>query len=172
MKARKIYQHIHQFRENALRKLVDWANPIYCGLMPKNRRWRVQRAALRQMPEGSFGRDYADFMDKNQFNELPFLEIHDAYHVLLGYPTTVVDEARLAFWLFGNGSRRIEVLNSVNGGILFLPDYWRDLWRHYQSGRRSRRIAHWDLQLFMSEKTEILREVIFDKNAPLSLRVS
>ena len=92
---------------------------------------------------------------------MPFLETHDVYHVLLGYKPTIVDEARLYFWLLGNGKRSVEVFSTVLSGFVFLPDYWSDLMQHYRRGKACRNIAKWDFQFLMREDAEILRGVIF-----------
>lgn len=162
----------YALRERIAIKSVEIANPIYRAIMPKNPRWYVRRADLRQLPDGTLGKNYADFLDKNQFDELPYLESHDVYHVLLNYPPTLLGEAQLGFWLFGNGKYSIEVVNTVLGGIFVLPDYWKNLYHHYRLGKQSRRIGDWDLQYFMSEKTEVLRGVIFDKNVSISLSIT
>jgi ubiquinone biosynthesis protein Coq4 len=159
----KLYHTISNLRETVLTKLVSLLNPMYQFMMPRNKSWHLTKADLREFPEGTLGKNLAAFLDQNKFDILPFLETHDVYHVLLGYKPTIVDEARLYFWLLGNGKRSIEVLSTVMSGFIFLPDYWSVLMEDYRRGKACRNIAHWDFQKLMTKDLEILRGVVFKK---------
>jgi ubiquinone biosynthesis protein Coq4 len=163
MKRLNVYQTVNALRELILTKLVGILNPIYKLMMPKNKSWHLTKADLRQFPEGSLGKGLANFLDQNQFDILPFLETHDVYHVLLGYKPTILDEARLYFWLLGNGKRSIEVLSTVLSGIVFLPDFWSILFQDYRRGKACRDISQWDFQGLMTKDLEILRGVVYRK---------
>jgi ubiquinone biosynthesis protein Coq4 len=163
MKRLKMYQAVSDFRELTLTKLVSLLNPMYKLVMPCNKSWQLTKADLRQFPEGSLGKKLAEFLDKNQFDILPFLETHDVYHVLLGYKPTIVDEARLYFWLLGNGKRSIEVFSTALSGIIFLPDYWSVLIQDYRSGKACRNISNWDFQSLMTKDLELLKNVVYKK---------
>jgi ubiquinone biosynthesis protein Coq4 len=163
MKRLKVYHTLSAMRETVLSKLVGWLNPIYKFVMPKNTSWQLTKADLRQYPEGTLGKNLANFLDNNHFDILPFLETHDVYHVLLGYKPTIVDEARLYFWLLGNGKRSIEVLSTVLSGFVFLPDYWSVLIQDYRRGKACRNISNWDFQVLMTKDLEILRGVVYKK---------
>ena len=93
---------------------------------------------------------------------LPYLETHDVYHVLLGYQPTIVEEARLYFFLLGNGKYSFEVVNTVLVSLSLLPDYWGDLFQHYRRGKACRRMGHWDFRYLMHENTDVLRGIIFN----------
>jgi hypothetical protein len=151
----RIYRAVSDLREIILTKLVSLLNPMYQLVMPRNKSWHLTKADLREFPEGTLGKNLAAFLDTNKFDILPYLETHDVYHVLLGYKPTIVDEARLYFWLLGNGKQSIEVLSTVMSGFIFLPDYRR--------GKTCRNIAHWDFQELMTKDLEILRSIIFKK---------
>jgi ubiquinone biosynthesis protein Coq4 len=162
MKKNRIYQTVHVWREKTLSKMVGFLNPIYKAVMPKNRAWKLTKEQLRVFPQGSLGKDLSNFMDKNDFDMLPFLETHDVYHVLLGYQPTIVEESQLYFFLLGNGKYSIEVINTVLVSLFLLPDYWDDLFQHYRKGRACKKMAHWDFRYLMHENTEILRGIIFN----------
>jgi ubiquinone biosynthesis protein Coq4 len=164
MKRFKIYQTVSALRELILTKLVGLLNPMYKLMMPRNKSWQLTKADLRQFPDGSLGKNLAEFLDKNQFDILPFLETHDVYHVLLGYKPTIVDEARLYFWLLGNGKRSLEVFSTVMSGIIFLPDYWSVLIQDYRTGKTCRDISNWDFQGLMTKDLELLRGIVFRRN--------
>jgi hypothetical protein len=163
MEKSSIYQKWHSRRESILSKMVGFLNPIYKAVMPRNRAWNISLPQMRSMQQGSLGKDVANFMDKNQFELLPYLETHDVYHVLLGYEPHIVDESRLYFFLLGNGKYSFEVINTVLVSLVLLPDYWLDLFRHYRRGRDARSIAKWDFRYLMHEETEILRGIVFAK---------
>ncbi len=163
MKRLNIYQTASATRELVLTKLVGFLNPIYKLMMPRNKSWQLTKADLSAFPEGSLGKNLANFLDQNQFDILPFLETHDVYHVLLGYKPTILDEARLYFWLFGNGKRSIEVFSTVLSGFIFLPEYSMDLIRHYRLGKTGCNISNWDFQGLMTNDLELLRGRIYQK---------
>jgi ubiquinone biosynthesis protein Coq4 len=164
MKRLKIYQSVSALRELILTKLVGMLNPMYKLMMPRNKSWQLTKADLRQFPDGSLGKNLAEFLDKNQFDILPFLETHDVYHVLLGYKPTIVDEARLYFWLLGNGKRSLEVFSTVMSGFIFLPDYWSVLIQDYRTGKTCRNISNWDFQGLMTKDLELLRGIVFRRS--------
>ncbi len=163
MKRFKFYKTISAWREKTLTKLVSLLNPIYKWAMPKNKSWQLTIVDLRHFPEGSLGKNLANFLDHNQFDILPFLETHDVYHVLLGYKPTILDEARLYFWLLGNGKRSIEVLSTVLSGLVFLPDYWSVLIQDYRLGKQCQNITNWDFPNLMTHDLELLRGMVFKK---------
>ena len=162
MKQKQFYQTVHALREKTLSKMVGFLNPIYKTVMPKNRAWTLTKEQLRIFPQGTLGKDLANFMDKNDFDMLPYLETHDVYHVLLGYQPTIVEESRLYFFLLGNGKYSFEVINTVLVSLFLLPDYWGDLFQHYRRGKASRKMGHWDFRYLMHEETELLRGIIFN----------
>ena len=163
MNKNSVYQKVHAWREKTLSKMVGLLNPIYKAVMPKNRAWKLTKAQLRVFPQGTLGKDLGDFMDKNNFDMLPYLETHDVYHVLLGYQPTIVEESRLYFFLLGNGKYSFEVVNTVLVSLFLLPDYWGDLFQHYRRGKASRRMGHWDFRYLMHENTDVLRGIIFNQ---------
>ena len=163
MKKNSVYQKVHAWREKTLSKTVGLLNPVYKAVMPKNRAWKLTKEQLRVFPQGTLGKDLGDFMDKNNFDMLPYLETHDVYHVLLGYQPTIVEEARLYFFLLGNGKYSFEVINTVLVSLFLLPDYWGDLFQHYRRGKACRKMAHWDFRYLMHENTDLLRSIIFNQ---------
>ena len=167
MKMSNVYQKVSDCRERFLTKIVTWLNPIYQKMMPRNKAWQLTKEDLQQYPEGSLGKNLAEFLYQNKFDILPYLETHDVYHVLLGYKPTIIDEARLYFWLLGNGKRSVEVFSTVMAGFVFLPEYWGDLMSHYRKGKACRNISHWDFHALMTENTELLRGVIKGQIEPL-----
>ena len=163
MKKRLFYRKAYALREKILSHMVGFLNPIYKTVMPKNRAWRLDKEQLRLFPQGTLGKDLSIFMEKNNFDMLPYLETHDIYHVLLGYQPKIVDESRLYFFLLGNGKYSLEVIGTVWVSLFLLPDYWGDLFQHYRKGKDCRKMGHWDFRYLMHENTDILRGIIFNR---------
>lgn len=98
---------------------------------------------LRNLPEGTFGRVWADHLDKNQIT--PFAkgprrkQLHDGIHVLTGYDTDAMGEAKVQAFLLGT---QFKLAN-----FLLLLNFWRSarqesevkerLYKAYQRGRNS-----------------------------------
>jgi ubiquinone biosynthesis protein Coq4 len=91
-------------------------DPVGARALETRQRLRVVPAELRQLPKGTLGREYIDFMDGNglRAEDLPtrpadnaadfvrahLYETHDLWHVLTGFATDVAGELGLqAFYL-------------------------------------------------------------------------
>ena len=157
----RFYRKFFSLREKVLQAIVNIQVPIYMHLMPKNKKWKYSKADLRTFPKGTLGNDVAQFLDTNNFELIPFLETHDVYHVLFNYKTTISDEARLYFFLFGNRKFSFEVLGTVAISIILLPELIFDFEKHYQRGKNCESISHWKMQSKLHFPTEVLRAKIF-----------
>ncbi len=157
----RFYHRFYKLREKILHAIVNIQVPIYRHLMPKNKKWKYSKSDLQNFPEGTLGRDIAMFLEKNNFDFIPFLETHDVYHVLLDYKTTISDEARLYFFLFGNRKYSFEVLGTVAISLILLPELIFDFERQYNRGKKCAKINHRQFQNDLHIPTEILRANIF-----------
>jgi ubiquinone biosynthesis protein Coq4 len=166
MNTMTFYQKFKKRRERILSKIVALLNPVYQGLMPRNRAWKLTKNQLKTFPDGTLAKDLAAFLDQNKFDLLPYLETHDIYHVLLQYEPNIVDEARMYFFMLGNGKYSFEVINTVIVSWILLPDYWSDLIQHYNRGHNARSIAKWDFRYLLHEDTTYLRDIIFNQTEP------
>ena len=125
--------------------------------------------ALMQLPEGSFGRTFAEWMKENEFApglmqrdfdggdpDLAYLgqrltQVHDFWHVLSGYNRDPIGE--LGVLMFGWAQMHSYGIGYILGTILLrnLRETWRAgklrsplaayLWRAYRAGRRARFLA-------------------------------
>lgn len=131
----------------------------------------ADRAALRALPEGSFGRAYLDYMERNGFEPAKlsalrrrtdpvkerdeggewFAEradlMHDLWHVLTGYGTDAAGEAALLPFSLAQYGGRSNLLLTLGAGL----ESWRRLrdrhWPVYlfRAWRRGRRAAPLDV---------------------------
>ncbi|MEE3717360.1 Coq4 family protein [Tumidithrix elongata RA019] len=76
------------------------------GVMGLNVSPIVNIAQLRSLPVGSFGRAWADFLDRNRLSPLTTgarrKQLHDGVHVLTGYGTDAIGEAEVQAFLLGS----------------------------------------------------------------------
>ncbi|NJN34418.1 MAG: hypothetical protein HC817_09385 [Saprospiraceae bacterium] len=148
----KSYKIVYKWREKTLSNLARVVN-VFIKFMPRNYRWQWSKSDLAHFPEGTIGKDLFNFLEKNNFDILPFLETHDVYHIILGYKPTLLDEARLYFFLLGNGKRSLEVLATVWTSLWVLPDCWLDLYAHFKQGKAAPTISHLNFKHLLHEKT-------------------
>ncbi len=117
----------------------------------------VDRTALRALPAGTLGREYARFLDENQLDgdffqappdvpdEVAFLskrlrQAHDVWHAVTGYTPSVRDELALQAFTYGQLGAPHAILIVLGGLAAF---GWRDpklfahVWRGYQNGKRA-----------------------------------
>ena len=98
---------------DALRPMVDrlTEDPVVARSFEERHRIRIDLAELRQLPEGTFGRAFAEHMiaakldpaalptlasdDANAFFRAHLYETHDIWHVVTGFGTDVVGELGL-----------------------------------------------------------------------------
>ncbi|WP_071518514.1 hypothetical protein [Geitlerinema sp. PCC 9228] len=98
---------------------------------------------LRELPEGTFGRAWADHIDRHQLTPFPEgprrKQLHDGIHVLTGYDIDAVGEAEVQAFLLGTEFKIANVLLLL-GLLYFAPkdsQIRERLWRAYQRGRHS-----------------------------------
>ncbi|CAN1209198.1 Coenzyme Q (Ubiquinone) biosynthesis protein Coq4 [Tumidithrix helvetica PCC 7403] len=79
---------------------------LITGVMGLNVLPIVDIAKLRSLPVGSFGRAWADFLDRNRLSPLTTgarrKQLHDGVHVLTGYGTDAIGEAEVQAFLLGS----------------------------------------------------------------------
>ncbi|WP_044171675.1 hypothetical protein [Kamptonema formosum] len=112
----------------------------------------VRVGELRALPAGTFGRAWADFLDRHQLQPLtcgpPREQLHDGIHVLTGYGTDAIGEAQVQAFVLGAKLRPVNLVLLL--GLLAAADKqlqqsagrrsncpWKYLWPAYQRGRNS-----------------------------------
>ncbi len=127
----------YPFRKWFLGLLINQAVPML-NLFRKGLPWTTDFDELRNFPDQSWGRETYTFLSDRNLRFLPKYEHHDALHVLLGYDTTVVGEARLQSFMVGNQTPTFAGRGLYFLGITIMPEHWRafscDRIRGVQSG--------------------------------------
>ena len=160
------------FREKLLINLVEWTKPWYGRFFQKSKMpWKTGLDKLKTFPPKTLGGDLAHFLEKEDLSLMPKFESHDVYHVLLKYKTTVVDEARMQFFLMGNRKYSLLIIGTNMIALIFYPEKIRSFIREFQKGRKAIPIAKWNFEFLLNEPTMSLRKMIFrrpNQNMPLT----
>ncbi len=120
-------------RQRLLELAIAWSVPVL-NVFRRPPPWRHPAPLLAQFDEASFGHAIFLFLTERNIGFLPKYEIHDAYHVLLGYGTTVTDELRLQAFMAGNRNSTFAGAVLYRIGWLLLPSLRIALEREYRRG--------------------------------------
>ena len=149
-------------RRYLLQHGVHWVLPWYRVLFQSDSpAWSITLAELRKAPQGTLGSELAQFLDAQGFEFFPQFERHDVYHVLLGYGIEAEEEARMQFFLLGNGKHSLGVVLAVLGSVILLPEFLRSYYDAWLRGRSGRCIADWRFEYLLQETVVDLRHLIF-----------
>ncbi len=158
-------ERILDLRDRFLIGMVDWTKPYYAKWFKRKQvAWKQNIPSLKSLAKNSLGYDLGVFLEKEELVLMPKLEEHDIMHVLLQYETTVKDEARMQFFLLGNGKRSLYALFTAIASTLLIPEHLGAFIREFKKGRRCRCIAHWNFEHLLSEPTHLLRSLIYRKD--------
>jgi len=161
-KSTSLFGKILYLRERLLINLVEWTKPIYKVMIQHTRKkWNHNQATLSDFPNRTMGKDLANFLERENFDLMPYYETHDLLHVLLHYQTTVVDEGRMQFFLLGNGKKSLYLYGTVALSLILLPEYWRSFREAYKRGQSSLDFSKWKFEHLLHEQTAVLRQMIF-----------
>lgn len=117
---------------------------------------------LRNLEQGSLGKDIADCLDKHNLRLVPRYESHDLKHVLLDYAMTPIDEIRMQAFMLGNGNISIPSIAIFLYGSILLPHKWNQLFRDFKLGLFSKPIKTWTIEQFANKQTKQLREQVIN----------
>ena len=163
MKTLRLFlNRLNSLRGKLLVQMVEYAKPIYARFFQKSKiPWNHCKASLKQFPPKTLGNALGDFLEKENFELMPKFESHDVYHVLLDYKTTVVDEARMQFFLMGNGKYSLFLIGANMLSFILLPEYARAFIKEFKKGKQAISIAKWKFQYLLNEPVEVLQKMIF-----------
>ena len=158
-------EQLISLRDRFLIGMVEWTKPHYAKWFKSQQRaWRQTVESMKKMPRKSLGHDLALFLEREGLTLMPKLEEHDVMHILLQYETTVKDEARMQFFLLGNGKRSLYALFTAMASFVLIPEYIGEFRRAFREGRHCRCIASWNFEHLLMEPTSLLRKLIYRKD--------
>jgi hypothetical protein len=113
--------------------------------------------ALSDCEAGTLGHAIFQMMKKSELDFVPWYESHDIKHALLGYPQRAPDEIRMQAFMFGNAGFSWFSTFTFLLFVIWVPDTWRDLAKHYRAGQYTRPIGDWILEDVAHRQLEGLR---------------
>lgn len=117
---------------------------------------------LKQLPDGTLGKDIANCLKAHKLRLVPNYESHDLKHVLLNFDMTPVDEIRMQAFMLGNGNYSIPSFAIFIFGALLLPGLWKKFYKDYINGKSSKPIKTWTIEDYAHCQTSALRELVFN----------
>ncbi|HRD56515.1 MAG TPA: hypothetical protein PK504_00635 [Ferruginibacter sp.] len=96
---------------------------------------------LQSFPQGSMGKELANFLNEKKIALLPYYARHDMKHILLQYDTTDEGEGCLQCFMLGNRHLSFPVVATVVYCFVTMPEYWSKFRQAYSRGRTSQPIA-------------------------------
>lgn len=146
-----------QYRKRIVQWVIHLAPSIVAAIHP-SRVWEFTLEDYRRLPEGTLGRDIADFLDARQLDFLPHGEQHDVRHILLGYDMTTYDELRMQAFMVGNNWKwHITGWLMLLFGAFCLPEWWTQLRLDFARGRQARDISKIQWRKLIKMPTQSLR---------------
>lgn len=148
------------------KKLINWlfeiSKEVYTYFFKSHKPWGIYKKELLNYPENSFGNHLGHFLDSNNFELIPKVERHDAYHVLTGYGTNVEDEIALQYLSYGNGKRSPYLYGAILLGTFILPDYLKYYIKSYQVGKNANCFHNLDFKKLLQIPLNDFRASVFN----------
>lgn len=138
-------------------RLAQTINPqIHSG-----REFTINLEQLRQLPEGTLGREVAHFLDDNGFQPLNsgdwIQRTHDVWHVVAGLSPTENDELILQAFTRSQVFRPSSAI-LVLAGLLVQKCSLPDVIRGIKNGKMSKKLIDWDIESDWATPLDEVRE--------------
>jgi len=132
----KLFNDYFKRRDDILQQIVELLKYPYIKIVhPYRMPWNVTAESLKTYPNNTLGNKLHRFLSTNHLNLQPLYESHDIYHIISGYGIGMINEARLFFFLFGNGKKSLSVIGSIIVAIISMPDRWNEFNAAYKLGK-------------------------------------
>ncbi len=165
IKPHSFYQKTVEWRELFCYKITKVLAPIYHKLCkPSVSKWSITNKQISQYPNGSLGKAWSDFYKRNNFSIYPNYEEHDLAHVILGFKTTTIEEARMIFFMFGAGKRSAPTLVTMLFGLFIFPELTKLFYKDYKQGKKAVDFTKWDFRYLLNEDLCTIRQMILKKH--------
>lgn len=154
----------------ALMNVVVEAGKIIAMPFYKKVGWKYPQEALYLMPEGSVGKELANYLEKMHFELIEGYESHDVKHILTGYEMETLGEIRMQFYLCGNGNRTFPALFTMAFGLCLIPEHLFTFWDDYDQGKKSRSLVHMDYESVMTDSLSAARQALNIQHPPVEAK--
>lgn len=150
MIVRKFIEQTQQWRDQFIFRMYGLSSKIYIKLS-KSEKWSVNKSDLQLMPNDSLGKTLFNFLEKNQFDLIPYVENHDVFHVITQIPADVRGEVGMQCLLFGNGKKSVFLFLSMIAGLILTPEHYKYYINCYKKGQTMNRFYDWDYEYLLNE---------------------
>jgi hypothetical protein len=119
--------------------------------------YKLKVSELRNLENGTLGKEIAECLDNHNLTLVPKYESHDLKHVLLNYQMTAEDEIRMQAFMVGNGNYSIPSFAILIFGAILLPELWRTFYSDFKKGKNSIGISEWTIANYATRNLTELR---------------
>lgn len=124
--------------------------------------WPFTLSELEMMETDTLGKCLFEFLDSRDMGYLPKYEVHDAYHALLGYGTTVTEELKLQAFMWGNKNSTFAGRVLLILGVIVFPKKFSILKAELLKGKNAKPLKEHSL-------TEMIQDNIFQLRKDLCI---
>ena len=114
-------------------------------------------AAMREMPEGSVGKDLVTMLDAKGLKLIPGFQNHDLNHLVLGYGMESEEELCMQAYLIGNRYYQWQCFIFLSSAVI-LPWLWPTLLEHFRLGRQNVSVNELEFEDCLFESTAIMQQ--------------
>ena len=121
-----------------------------------------QLSQLRQLENGTLGKEIATCLGNHKLRLVPHYESHDLKHSLLDFKMTPIDEIRMQAFMIGNGNLSIPSIAIFTFGFILLPSQWIQFSKDFRAGLNSKSIKTWTIQEYAEQDLNQLRKKVIN----------
>ena len=143
-------------RHSVTAQMIKWSVP-FLNIFRNPAPWPYSLDELSHMDPGTLGNELYLFLSSRDLGYLPKYEIHDAYHALLGYSTTVTEEIRLQAFMWGNGNSTFAGRVLLILGFIIFPGKHHLLRADYRKGKRAKPLKDYPVATMIPKDIHQLR---------------
>lgn len=155
------YKKHHSIRERTLLWLLGNVIPVHARMYSRRPAWGLKREDMLRYPAGTLGNELGHFLTREGLQPIDRIERHDAFHILLGFSTSLEDEAAMQFFLIGNGKISPFTIATAAFTALVMPDKWGRFLKEFRRGQKALSIAKWDFLQLLDEPFADVKALIF-----------
>jgi len=114
-----------------------------------HREFSIDPEKLRQLPDGTLGREVARFLDENGFDPInsgDFIQrSHDVWHVLTGLSNSEADELKIQAFARAQVFRPTSTI-LVLAGLLTKKCHFPEIKQAFKNGKVAKNLIEWDIE--------------------------